>query len=1164
MQLQSKLAFQHHELEERDHDIRTLQATLAALHDEVFAAQLTANESVMRKDHDVGLLHENLARMEASAVALNAENEVLLTDLERLRTQAATDQQKYTAMETRCRVELLEAQEHLTMSFGEMVRIEAELVAANDKVKSYQTEISLLTEGMSESPGSASQGGSKSTEELSALESHVESMRVQIATLQTEKQSLLDSQDATVSSTEGKVAGLIAELDALRQGGSGDGEASAQAAELAAIRASLHVHQRKYSEKEAEVRRVEERLLKEVATATCGKDDLLQDLRRSRAHLGTVEQENEVLKWKVQSLERELESGTGATSNATVREIDLIHEVESVKTKLAAAEEQLRVERVERADLEGVAERATAAEAREALAEKQAGELAQELELLQGELDGSLEKLGRLAADGERLRVDCGRCEEDLAHARKEVVDEQEQGGRLTRALAEQDAVHGARVADLEAQLVHAVSSHAAQLGAVQEQLSEAQQRLGEEVEKRRGVETQLSEAQRRLLEGAESLGETHRRLSELTEKLSEVEALLSETQQRLEEESAMREAEQKIQYLASLLPPPPPADDTPLSIAGALTPTPVAHPPQDSNFEALAMKLIEVQEREAQRIAEHGRIQAQLAAERFKGQEKEREVSARVAELAHLQWVLAEENQKVVERDRELGSRKTQIDRLESLLQAATERVWVPDTPVAGAAPGAGRNQHQHDRHSQLPEGSAGTATGAMNGGINRATNEGSTAGSTAGSTDAPPDAASMAAWLSMLEKEKLTADDSLREATEARRALAEAQAESALLAGRVADLEARLAESDEALRLSAEAAKEQENDVRALFADEETRHAQETHELRAEAELCRQQVVAVEAELHSLITAYSTAKQKSETEKLVSISPKKVSKKGVVYKGAVAEDPLPAVADSAVSEGVLRDEVVRLTSANGTLSAQLDQLRAQLGAADERFKRQVEVLLAENQSLSDDLLNAEAQWAAPSGGQSSSSAAGVGAGAGIVVGEVGEEGMEHYDRTALLAEVLKGRQQLQVLTDKLTQVKSKSRKSALETLAVMEDKMIQLENDLDDERIKHERQIVKILKATGLYEKSAYVTAPGPPKPESAMDISDEIVVLFQQQQDDERVKVMALKNCLMQFTHKLNESDLETLLDAGIVLVPSWGQEGKKKGINFRSALCISPSY
>ena len=46
-------------------------------------------------------------------------------------------------------------------------------------------------------------------------------------------------------------------------------------------------------------------------------------------------------------------------------------------------------------------------------------------------------------------------------------------------------------------------------------------------------------------------------------------------------------------------------------------------------------------------------------------------------------------------------------------------------------------------------------------------------------------------------------------------------------------------------------------------------------------------------------------------------------------------------------------------------------------------------------------------------------------------------------------------------------------------------------------------------------------------------------------------------------MQFSHKLADEDLNTLLDAGVVLVPSGTPGRQKKGVNFGAAMCISPS-
>ena len=288
-----------------------------------------------------------------------------------------------------------------------------------------------------------------------------------------------------------------------------------------------------------------------------------------------------------------------------------------------------------------------------------------------------------------------------------------------------------------------------------------------------------------------------------------------------------------------------------------------------------------------------------------------------------------------------------------------------------------------------------------------------------------------------------------------------------------------------------------------------------------------------------------------------------------------------------------------MRLTSENGTLKAQLDQLRIQLSSEEERFKRQVELLLAENQSLCDDLMNAEAQMGEnihffscsfsfysvspllsrvsivllmhdnlylPCTGNSSPSSVSHKQAThdDYMLDDDGNE-LNHHDRETLLEELLQSRQQIKSLNEKLLEIKKKSKKSALDALNALEEKLIQLENELEQQHTKHEVQIVKILKATGLYEKSGYEQLKSEPFTDV---ISDRIVDIFRQFQDDERLKVMALKSVLVQFTHKLTETDLATLLSAGVVMVPNYddGNDKPKQrgmGINFRSALCISPS-
>ena len=123
--------------------------------------------------------------------------------------------------------------------------------------------------------------------------------------------------------------------------------------------------------------------------------------------------------------------------------------------------------------------------------------------------------------------------------------------------------------------------------------------------------------------------------------------------------------------------------------------------------------------------------------------------------------------------------------------------------------------------------------------------------------------------------------------------------------------------------------------------------------------------------------------------------------------------------------------------------------------------------------------------------------------------------------ERSMLLSEVLKSRQQIDQLTQKLKAAQShnKARGSSLETLNALEDQLMQVEHERDHERRQHTNQIRKILKATGGYDKAYYDRLLGGENDENndrssregpLVDLSDEIVDLFRQSQDEERLKV------------------------------------------------------
>ncbi len=540
-----------------------------------------------------------------------------------------------------------------------------------------------------------------------------------------------------------------------------------------------------------------------------------------------------------------------------------------------------------------------------------------------------------------------------------------------------------------------------------------------------------------------------------------------------------------------------------------------------------VALKLIEAQEREGVHIAETARLQSLLLVGAQEG-------AARAAEAALLQRSLADERQKAQQAQREIAATREEVCRLEATIQA-----------TAGAAARAEAAAANKPVPPPAPPG---------------------------------PTPAERREEVQVLSRLQTSVAEGLRTIAQLESELAAAQDREAGRAGRVADLEARLSDCAAALEESTQAARDQAADVGAVLEEEEARHAEELCEVRAEADLCRQQVAAVEAELHSLITAYSTAKQQNESEKLD--TPKK---RTGMFQGVIAEshdDPLPAV-DGWVGEGVLGGEVVRLTTENATLRVQVDQLQAQvqLRGDEERLRRQVEVLLAENQSLYEDLGRLQPEQYALEGGLAAGAPfAGGGGGSGgsktntqsksdsSNVDSTKGESESDNERNTLLAEVLKSRQMIDSLTQKLAQVKTKSKQSALDTLSVMEGKMVELENELEDERDRHDRQLVGVLQAAGLYDPVIQEQLKSDPD----ADIAEDIAALFNRRQDEERVKVMTLKSVLMRFAHKLHVDELADLEDAGVILVAEGGAgagegagKASRKSINFGSALCMSPS-
>jgi hypothetical protein len=106
----------------------------------------------------------------------------------------------------------------------------------------------------------------------------------------------------------------------------------------------------------------------------------------------------------------------------------------------------------------------------------------------------------------------------------------------------------------------------------------------------------------------------------------------------------------------------------------------------------------------------------------------------------------------------------------------------------------------------------------------------------------------------------------------------------------------------------------------------------------------------------------------------------------------------------------------------------------------------------------------------------------------------------------------------------------------SALEMLKfAMENRIDQLEDEKTKEVEKHELLVEGLLKAAGLHHKID----------NEENDDSNYLVHLFMKQLDEERLKVNALKSCLMQFGSQLSGDDNKILLNSGIILIPNGGE-------------------
>ena len=126
-----------------------------------------------------------------------------------------------------------------------------------------------------------------------------------------------------------------------------------------------------------------------------------------------------------------------------------------------------------------------------------------------------------------------------------------------------------------------------------------------------------------------------------------------------------------------------------------------------------------------------------------------------------------------------------------------------------------------------------------------------------------------------------------------------------------------------------------------------------------------------------------------------------------------------------------------------------------------------------------------------------------------------------------SFLVEICALNDELTSVNGNLTVAQENFEKSQLEN-STLEGLLKEAETFSSLERQRHENQVIQLLKIVGIYDEA------------SADPLDSYWIDLFRIQMDEERTKIMTLKNCLMRFTSSLSQTDNGLLRGAGIILV------------------------
>ena len=261
---------------------------------------------LLQKDDALSSLQHQLDQLESTTTVLNDENRALMMELDRLRKQTANETTRHMASEARCRAELKDEQEEL-----------ARMRTARDedvlKIRDLEEEVLFLT-SLSERESQDVEARNTQQQQQQQLQLQQQQLQQQLQLISRLEQTNGSLREELVMAREHLAAAasqLSSSSSSSREGNDkgnnkgirGSGSSSTDIDEYAE---SMIQQQRiRMAEKDAEIGRLHDLLLRVEVSSSAGQDDLLQQLQQMRIHAEQLEDERQGWRQQKEDMERE-------------------------------------------------------------------------------------------------------------------------------------------------------------------------------------------------------------------------------------------------------------------------------------------------------------------------------------------------------------------------------------------------------------------------------------------------------------------------------------------------------------------------------------------------------------------------------------------------------------------------------------------------------------------------------------------------------------------------------------------------------------------------------------------------------------------------------------------------------------------------------------------